>query len=251
MKRWRFELLIVASLAVHGTVVAMTPSATPRPSATEPARAEWVRLSPPPVEPPPAPEPTPEEASPAPELAQAPVRPRRRRRAPEAAPPSAEPPTAAAPAEAPTAPLDFGAVTLSAGSSPTGFAPAGSGSGPARAGRSGGARGAAQPAVSPGPSVVPVANLGRPPRPPELRDALRAAYPSEERREGRRGDALVRVRIAPTGRVGAVAVLQSSTPAFGQACRQVLRGSRWDAPLARNGDPVATIVRYRCRFETR
>lgn len=146
-------------------------------------------------------------------------------------------------------------MTLTSSSSLSGWAPVGNGeanAGPVRIPRTG--AGIAQVSAAPQPlstRVVPVGDLARPPRPPDLRNALRAAYPRDEQAQGRRGSALVRLRIAPNGQTGAVAVLQASNPAFGRACQEVLRGSRWDPPLSRDGSGVATVVRYRCQFELR
>jgi hypothetical protein len=36
---------------------------------------------------------------------------------------------------------------------------------------------------------------------------------------------------------------------FGAACQKMLRQRRWQAPLDRRGQPVATEVRYSCEFE--
>jgi outer membrane biosynthesis protein TonB len=217
-----------------------------------PAEMEWVRI-------PPTPEPKPE---PEPELTEAPTvaptvapaTPRVARARPTSPTPSSAPP--AEPTTVADAPVVLAGVTLTSGVGADGWAPVGDGSvptGPARAPRATGGAGGPheQGPVNVGAPVVPVEDLARPPHPPELSNALRAAYPPDERRLGRAGEALVQLRIASDGRVGRVTVLASTSASFGDACRDVLRGSRWGAPVDAHGTPVATIVRYRCRFETR
>jgi hypothetical protein len=55
----------------------------------------------------------------------------------------------------------------------------------------------------------------------------------------------------PEGDVRELSLIAESAPGFGEACRQILRGSRWSAPLDRGGQPVSTFVQYTCRFEVR
>lgn len=150
----------------------------------------------------------------------------------------------------PVAPVDLTGVTLSAGSG--GWAPSGNGEagGPIRTPRQGRVR-AEQPDEAAGPAMVAVGDLSRPPDPPNLDTRLLEQYPENARRQGIPGNALVRARILPTGRIDRLRVVSASSPRFAQACRAVLRGSRWSAPLDRRGNPVATEIRYRCQFQVR
>jgi protein TonB len=105
-----------------------------------------------------------------------------------------------------------------------------------------------RPAVAPPPASVPLANLSRKPSPPSLDAALERNYPAEARRRGIGGRAVVRARIDRSGRVESVSVKSETDAGFGEACRRTLLGTRWTAPIDRDGQPVATEVSYACRF---
>jgi protein TonB len=103
-----------------------------------------------------------------------------------------------------------------------------------------------------GPHTLKLADLSQPPRAPLLDGALESNYPTEARKRGLAGNAVLRVRIMPDGRVGDLTVLaESGGGGFGEACRRTLRSSVWSPPLDREARPVSTIVSYTCRFEVR
>jgi protein TonB len=103
----------------------------------------------------------------------------------------------------------------------------------------------ARPAELP---VVSLADLSSKPVPPELAGSLAERYPAaaKERRIG--GSASVEARIEPDGRVRRVVLKHETFGGFGEACRQTLLGSRWSPPRDREGQKVATVIRYTCRF---
>lgn len=199
-----------------------------------------------PVEPPPAK--APERVEPEPE-----------RPAPAPRPAAPQPKAVTPPAPEPTpvrAPVDLRGVTLTNDGDGSFASVVGDGSssnGPIRAPVAMPAR----PAPAPPPSVAPVvrapalvaaSDLSSRPEPPPLDEALRRNYPPEAERQGIGGSASVRARIEPDGRVRAASVIAETFPGFGDACRRTLVGSRWSAPRDREGRPVATEIRYTCRF---
>ncbi len=103
----------------------------------------------------------------------------------------------------------------------------------------------------PGPGIVAVADLSRPPVPPSLDQALEENYPVEARRTGQAGKAVVRARISAQGHAQDLVVVSESGAGFGDACKKTLAGSHWTAPLDREGTPVATVIQYTCRFVVR
>jgi TonB family protein len=176
--------------------------------------------------------------------------------------PATLPPPAEAPPPQAETPADFTGTTLTntdPGSGP-GWASA-TGNGEAMRGPVGtpGAKvtgrivlGATGPAPrDPGPPVVGAGDLSRAPSAPDLASVLERFYPEEARKQGVAGKAVVRARIMSDGQVRELAVVSESTGGFGEACRQTLRGSRWTAPLDRDGQSVSTYVSYTCRFEVR
>lgn len=235
----------ILSAGLHALVVQLVDEVPITTERQDPDTLQWIAMEePPPPPPPPEPEPPEPEVEPAPRAPR--VRaPARRAEAPESPPPPSD---ASPPESAP--PVDLTGVTLTAGTG--GWAPAGNGqaaAGPIRAPRQG-----RRPALTPqaqGPRFVALAGLSRPPAPPNLDSILRDRYPAEDRRRGTPGNATVRARVLPTGRVDRIAVVEASSPSFARACREVLRGSRWSAPLDDTGRPVATEIRYRCRFQVR
>jgi TonB family protein len=80
---------------------------------------------------------------------------------------------------------------------------------------------------------------------------LERFYPAEARRKGLEGKAVVRARVAPDGALQNLALVSETAPGFGEACRQTLQGSRWTAPVDKEGKAVSTIINYTCRFEVR
>ncbi len=115
-----------------------------------------------------------------------------------------------------------------------------------REGTPGGAGGAEE-----GPRVVAVSDLSRPPAPPvsRLRSLLSDNMPRRARDLGLEGNAIVRIRVNPDGRVQPLAVVREDQEGFGEACRRSIRASgRWEPPLDRDGQAVATITTFRCGF---
>jgi TonB family protein len=95
---------------------------------------------------------------------------------------------------------------------------------------------------------MPLSQLSKTPVPPPLANALERNFPLEARRQGKAGEAKVRARIDPSGRVGLARVTFESSDGFGSACQKTLLESRWTPPLDRKGKAVATWVTYRCKF---
>lgn len=98
------------------------------------------------------------------------------------------------------------------------------------------------------PSFVPVSQLSRLPNPPNLAELLQRNYPSAARRQGQSGEAKVRARIGPNGRVEQAKVIFETSDGFGRACHNTLIGSHWSSPRDAKGKRVATWVNYRCKF---
>lgn len=245
---------LFASAVAHGVAVfALQPRAPIRlaedePDATliiETVREEPVppEVAPPPPDPPAPPPDEPQLAAAAPPDATEPE-------APDVEPPAID---------APDAPLDPGPMDL------TGTVLTASGSGAAMkvAGTTGTARkkkGKPGPRQGAGPAttaassagalqIVPLEDLSRAPSPPALDGALARLYPPEARREGRAGSAAVRALVAADGRIRSATISSASDAAFGAACQQLVVGSTWSPPLDGAGKPVATWVRYTCRFQ--
>lgn len=254
-------LAVGASVVVHvaGLVfLILLPEVVPADLVPPPVELEMVEtVLPPEPEPAAPPEPA---AEPAP--APPPEPPRARAVPPPTAPP---PPTPAAPPPpAQETVADFTGVTLTnEGDGPGWASVVGNGqditaplgrpnavvTGRNRSGVAGGAVGG----TGTGPAIpeVPLGDLTRAPRAPDLNGVLERYYPREARLQGIEGRAVVRARIKPDGSVDRIRVVSESEGGFGQACRQTLDGSRWSAPIDRNGRPVATEISYTCRFEVR
>jgi TonB family protein len=254
-------LVLGPSLAFHGLLFmglhGGAHASVPKPS---PLRVTVLAAQPQPAPPvlPPPPAPDPVAVAPTPAvLPRAPRRPALKQAR------TAELPAPATPSPASTAPsaaeaVDFTGVTLTS-AGPGGWVSAvgngQSGSGVIGApGRAGSGRGVAggvgtSDAGPQGPRVVGLGSLSRPPRAPNLDQALRSHYPRQAQQVGQAGQAAVRVRILADGRVERTVVLTASAPEFGRACQAMLEGSRWSAPLDAKGAPVATDVSYTCRFE--
>jgi TonB family protein len=155
------------------------------------------------------------------------------------------------------APLDLTATTLTSDHGAFAVAPGNGGAvfGGTREG--GGARTAAAAAkgapVAATPTLALVAkeDLSRLPAPPSLSDALLSHYPAAARARGDSGDAVLSLIVRSDGRIEDIRVRTASSPEFGRACADTLRGSRWSPPLDRNAAPVSTRVGYTCRFDVR
>lgn len=102
--------------------------------------------------------------------------------------------------------------------------------------------------ASPAAEALPLSQLSRPPQPPALGGALQRNYPSHARQQGKAGEAKVRARIEPSGRIQLAKVVQETSEGFGAACQKTLLASQWTAPLDKKGKPAATWVSYRCKF---
>ena len=105
---------------------------------------------------------------------------------------------------------------------------------------------------SPGPRIVAVADLSRPPSPRgNLDSMLRRFYPEDAREQGIEGRAIVSIEVRPTGSVRVLAVVSQSRNEFGGACRRMLNQVRFDPPLDQAGTPVSTRFRFSCDFAIR
>lgn len=238
------ELAIGLSVLVHAGAARVLPRATPvtpAPSAyvemvalPKPARIEPALPEAPPPPPPPAPKPV------------ARVSP---------------PPAAPIPRLEPAKPRELTGTTLTADGPGASFeAPSGDGSSrsePMEAGPKAEPRPAPRLTPSPPPTRPPppaprpparTEELARKPAPPALAAVLARHYPDDARKRGVGGQAVVRARVDPDGKVRTASVVSESEPGFGSACQRTLVGSTWSAPLGRDGSPVATWVRYTCRF---
>jgi TonB family protein len=248
---WIFWALS-SSLTLHGVAYASLGFAPARESpALKASEVEFEVAAPaPPPVPAEAPEPEPPRAEPEPSIARAP--------APLKAAPPPQVEAKPEPARA-AAPLDLSGVTLT-NAGDTGFAMrVGNGQAfaspiadhPARTTTATAATPRAnEPVRAPvGPELVPLADLSQRPIPPALEGALRRNYPDEARRRAVGGSARVRARLDPDGVARRVQVESETFPGFGEACRRTLTGSSWSAPRDRSGRPVATEIRYTCRFE--
>jgi TonB family protein len=220
------------------------------------------RPAPEPVPPPPAPEPQPPSPAEPP-----PAAPRLTRLAPRpAAPRDTPPPPTDTPPPAPReeTPVAFDNVTLtndgpssfsvpqSSGESREGpIGPPGMPTGRRVVGTATGAIGGTGSTEAPvGPRFVPVSDLSRRPSPPGNLDVLlERFYPPEERDQGIEGEAVLRVVLGVDGRMVRSRIVTSSRPSFGEACRRLLRETRWSTALDRDGQPVSTEIEFRCDFE--
>ena len=227
--RWLFAFLAISVAAHTAAFGGLGRRRSPAPR-RPPALVTMEVVKPPPR---PAPEPPPPRLPPA--------RPVRRALAVAPRPAPVSPPQ---PAPAPPPVADLTGVTLTNDGASGGWASAvGSGRGPSAA------VAPPSPARDDGPAVVGTSDLRRPPEAPPLDDALARNYPQDERRQGITGTAVIRARILPDGQVRPLSVLSASRPAFAEACRRTIAGSRWSGPLDRHARPCATDISYTCRFE--
>lgn len=252
--------VIGVSLGTHMALMGML-GFMPAPSIDDSPKQVEMEIAEPPPPPPPAPEPEPEPEPQAKEPEPAPPPPKLKLAPKPAAPKVAEPPppTSEPPKAAAEAPVDLTGTTLTgdaAGwSSVTGNGQAMTGP-QARIGRvtgrdrSGAADGAVG-ATGTGPALVGEASLSRSPQPPDgMEGLLEQFFPPRARAQGVSGTAVLRVRIQPDGRATDMKVLRETGDyGFGAACNKALRQKRWQAPLDKRGQPVATEIRYTCEFE--
>jgi protein TonB len=186
--------------------------------------------------------------------------PPRPKAAPKPAPKPAEPePPKAEAKPAPEAPVDLTGVTLTGGdsawSSVVGSGGSLTGPAPRVASNTGRDRTGSTAGIVGGkgdkPVIVAEASLSRAPVPPDgMNGLLEQNFPPRARAQGVSGSALLRVTILSDGRVGDMRVMRETGDyGFGAACQKMLRLRRWQPPLDRRGQPVATEVRYSCEFE--
>ena len=210
---------------------------------------------------PPLPEPEPE-----PEEEIEPVVPPPRPEAPPEPPPEETPPEPPPPAEETPVAFDGVVLTNEGEGSGAGWAvqqasgedregpigPPGVPTGRRRRGVQGGTVGGTGTGP-PAPRVVEATNLSRRPTPPsDLNRLLERNYPRRARQQGIEGVARVRVRIGADGRVRVLGNISETWEGFGEACAQTVRqAGGWRPPLGPAGQPVATIVPFRCTFQMR
>jgi len=248
-----FLVMIAASILAHVTLIAVL-SPADAPVRETPAPPVFIAIE---AAPPPTPGPPPAPATPLKQLPPT-VAARPAARAPR--PPAqrvAVRPTVATAEQRPAAaaePADFSGVTLTnegaSWSSPVGdgsplTGPIGP---PAPAGITRTRTTTPSTGGGTGDRVVAVGDLSRPPRAPNLDTQLAANYPQEARVAGIGGTAVIRARILVDGRVGTTRVVSEGVPGFGKACQRTLAGSRWQPPLDKNQQAVATDLAYKCTF---
>lgn len=236
--------ILPASVLFHVVVFAWLPSARRATAAPLPPLVIEVADLPPPPPPPPAPLAT-EEPAPAKIAAPVTAAPLARRDTSPA--PTPTPTTTAASAPPSDAPLDFTSTVFSNDGAGIAVNDGPRGTGAASVA----AKTSPPPAAPAEPRFVAVASLARRPRAPGLDTELERQYPAEARRSGISGGAVLRVRVLPDGRIGAVRTVSESWAGFGRACERTVRAGHWEAPLDQGGAPVATEITYTCRFEVR
>ncbi len=102
-------------------------------------------------------------------------------------------------------------------------------------------------------AVVPLGNLERRPTPPpNLNGLLQDNYPATAKRQGIEGEARVKIRLLPSGRVRILRVVTETWNGFGQACVQTLQQApNWSPAIGPEGQPVATELTFSCSFDVR
>jgi protein TonB len=247
--RGLFCAVIAGSIALHGGLVVMAPSAPSAAGAKAPSMtlATFVEIA----DPPPSPLVEPPREEPAREPMQEPhgapatnVRTRPTPPASHAATPAASPPASELPA-------DFTSTVLSSADGPGVAVPLPST--PPLPANSGGATvsSSATGSSSPRPRFVALADLARPPRAPRLDAALEKNYPASARQSGIAGHAVLRVEVLANGRIGGVRHVSETYAGFADACERTVKSGAWEPPLDRNGKPVATEITYTCRFDVK
>lgn len=170
-------------------------------------------------------------------------------------PPPDTPPPPPAAADAPldltgnTLTTDKGGFATRVGNGEAMGGPIGAGAAPPRPAPP--APSATATAASNGGGLTRKEDLSRLPEPPDLTSRLLAHYPEKARATGASGRATLSLVIGADGRVAGVEVRSSSSPEFGRACEETLRGTRWVPPLDKAARPTATRVGYTCYFDVR
>ncbi len=96
------------------------------------------------------------------------------------------------------------------------------------------------------PSAVPYVLLATRPRPP---GDLKLHVKKHRHDRNRYGNAKFMLKIDGKGRLAILAEISSSDDELAVACRKGLReAGRWSAPIARDGRPVTTTLRFICEF---
>jgi hypothetical protein len=62
------------------------------------------------------------------------------------------------------------------------------------------------------------------------------------------GNARLRIRVMPNGKLDPLATVSESYPGFATACQRSLRDIRFEPPLDQKGAPCATDITYTCMF---
>lgn len=100
------------------------------------------------------------------------------------------------------------------------------------------------------PSFVPISQLSRRPQPPSsLANAILVGYPYDLQQQRIEGQAVLHLRIQEDGSPTLLRPPSETYRGFGTACRLAIeRAGRWSIPLDDQGEPVATLVRFVCRY---
>ncbi len=223
--------------AVEFRVPPPPPKAAPQPEPVEPPKPSAPKTSAPAkVAATPAPPPPPDTPPPPPAAADAP-------------PPPSAVDDAPLDLTGNTLTTDHGAFTTRTGNGRTMGGPVGAGAPPPP--RAPPAPSASASTTGGGNALTPKEDLSRLPEPPDLASRLLAHYPEKARATGASGRATLSLVIGADGRVAGVEVRSASSPEFGRACEETLRGTRWVPPLDKAARPTATRVGYTCYFDVR
>ncbi len=221
--------MVALSLALHGAAWASMARLRPAPphERIEIEVVEHARPRPPPAAPPPAAE-RPRPARPEVALARALPPP------PLASAPPAPPPAPGAPKPLPRVGISLGS-TVASGAFAVGV-------GNTLYGKA--SEEAADPQAVRPLAPVPAARLSAMPRPI---DVPRIEYPPDARKAGVEGQVVLALRLDERGAVTAVRVVEAPSPALAAAAAEAARRFRF-TPGLRDGEPVATEIRYTCTF---
>lgn len=119
----------------------------------------------------------------------------------------------------------------------------------------GAANGVVDGGVPGGTGLVADADLSvRASAPPGLDALLERYYPADARQQAVEGRAMVAIEVRADGSTGRVRPLRESVPDFGfaQACvRTVREGGHWTPGRDRQGNAVASVLRFSCEFSVR
>jgi len=199
--------------------------------------------------------PEPEAPAPEPEVVKPPPKPIERAPKPPKEPPPVADKTPPAAAEETVA--DFSGTTLTgtggwasavgngaAMNSPIG-SPSAVVTGRNRAGVAGGVVGGT------GVRIVPEGDLSRRVQLPPaevLNAALERNYPKAARAQGIEGVTSIRLRVFASGKLQVLSTLSETYPGFADSCKLALRDMVFSPGLDKNGQPVATDIQFKCRF---